>query len=133
MAGGTTMLLLEGDTEFTYLMQRYARSCGCEVCGVVTIAEAAHAVPHLRPALLLFDLLAFSLPSAESVLTARRQLFGVCPIVVCAGREEEERAWALGADYCLLKPVLFADFQRMLHAVGSKWKPEVGSHTPESG
>jgi CheY-like chemotaxis protein len=40
------------------------------------------------------------------------------PVLVCSALRDEERIWEEGADFCLAKPVMYADFLAILASVG---------------
>jgi CheY-like chemotaxis protein len=112
-----TILLIGSDRTLVYLFQRYAERSGYQLkVGAETLLS--HEIAALNPAVIIF---------LSTELLARHQTFVMeltdleAPIVVCSSTLEEARSRELGADYCLLHPLLYDDFQAALaNAIAAK-------------
>ena len=114
-----TVLLIGKDTALNYLFNRFAEQSGYQLTTNhenVSVEE----IETVKPAAILF--LSTDLLSKEQALItelASREL----PILVCSSVAEEARARELGADYCLLHPLTYHDFQKTLDTISSAKHP----------
>jgi len=113
----STILLIGSDTTLGYLLKRYAERSGYQF-KVNRESVSSREVADINPAAIIF---------LSMELLARHQPFVTeltnldAPIVVCSSIIEEGRARELGADYCLLHPLTYDDFQAALaHTTASK-------------
>ncbi len=108
-----TVLLFVNDESLSYLFSRFTERSAYQMImarGETTLKD----IKTLAPTLLLFS----STTLLEKVLTRIGELTSLeTPIVVCTSSTEEARARDLGADYCLLHPLTYDDFQNMLARV----------------
>src|SRR3970040_576470 len=111
------ILLIGADSQLDYLLQRYAERSGCHLTTSQAILPVGEMVA-LQPALIIF----LSLELLETAQELVEQLVTHdIPIAACASAAGEARARELGADYCLLHPVTYDNFQAALTAPsGSK-------------
>lgn len=108
------ILLIGRDDALIYLIERYARrgGLGVHVSSSPTQAEVA----ALRPAAVWFS----SLHELESLRPRQTGLIGDDDaLLVCSSSATETaRANELGADYCTVHPLTYADFVIALDTVG---------------
>lgn len=108
-----TILLIGKDATLGYLLARFAEHSGYQ-CQVSADDLSSGELVTLKPAVIIFlstDLLA----SGQNFVTELTNLDA--PILVCTSAVEEARARELGADYCLLHPLTYNDFQIALATV----------------
>jgi hypothetical protein len=92
-----------------YLLKRYAERGGYHFRGN-TEDISSREIAAMNPVVIFLS----------TELLARHQLFVreltslEAPILVCSSVIEEARARELGADYCLLHPLTYDDFQKAL-------------------
>jgi CheY-like chemotaxis protein len=107
------ILLVGRDTTLHYLFNRFAEQSGYQLAGNrehVSVEE----IEAVKPAAILFL-------STELLAKNQRLVADLAshesPIIVCSSTAEEARARELGADYCLLHPLTFNDFQTALEMI----------------
>jgi len=115
----STLLLVEDDANFPYLIRRYARKSGCRVVHVSLGEKALDLARRVEPVLILLDV---ALPRMDGwqVLEALRADPDTedIPVVICSGWDEGLRIWAeRGADGYLQKPVSYHDFAETLEYI----------------
>ena len=101
-----TILMIGNNTTLTYLISRYAERSGYNVYAVETAPSAAE-VCDLQPAAVLF-------PSVENLEAAQALVADLSnydvPLLVCSSAADEDWARELGADNCLLHPLMYENF-----------------------
>jgi len=110
-----TILLIGQDNALGYLLARYAEHSGYQ-CQMSAAPGASRELGALRPAVVIFLSLE-RLAHDQSGLSAWAGF--EAPILVCASASEEAQARDLGADYCLLHPLTYSDFQTALATVAA--------------
>jgi CheY-like chemotaxis protein len=114
------VMLVEDDPQFVYLIQRYARSSGCQVIHVDSISQTVLLAQKELPNLILLDLALNGTDDwhgqSRQVLQALKADPITCKIrvFVCSASEVATRGWEDYADGCLLKPVMYEDFMAAL-------------------
>ncbi len=108
-----TVLLVGKDTTLNYLFNRFAEQSGYQLA-TNTENISMDEIETVKPTAILF-LSTEMLAKAQALVTelASREL----PILVCSSTTEEARARELGADYCLLHPLTYNDFQTILDKI----------------
>lgn len=114
------VMLVEDDPQFAYLIQRYARSSGCQIIHVDSISQTVSLAQEELPDLVLLDL-ALNETDGWQVLQALKADPVTCkmPVFICSASEVATRGWEDHADGCLLKPVMYEDFVATLAQVRS--------------
>jgi hypothetical protein len=112
------LLLVGGDDDLAYLLERYARRRGLElvVADRPVMADRsvnAHGPGRVDPAVIWFASV-----NALAGVTPIDGADGGVPLIVSAAAGEEEAAIHLGADYCALHPLTYRDFVNALASVG---------------
>lgn len=114
-----TVLLVEDDPAFIYLIRRYADKGGCELVSTSRGEEAVEMAREKQPDMVLLDIM---LPGMDGwqVLRALRDDPATqdIPVVLCSALSEEARSIEEGADGYLRKPVLYQDFIGALEDMG---------------
>ena len=107
-----TILLLGNDMSLAYLIGRYAERSGFGMQTMQTVPPAAE-ICALQPAAVLFP----SIENLEASQTLIAELEN-CDIalLVCSSAADEARAHEMGADYCLVHPLTYENFQATLTA-----------------
>ena len=110
-----TILLIGNDTTLSYLIGRFAERCGYQLA-VNLENSSVREITAINPEVIVF-------PSTE-ILETTQALVGELtsldfPIMVCSSIAEETKARELGADYCLLHPLTYDDFQTALTNAGA--------------
>ena len=112
-----TLLLIGNEPTLGYLLGRFAERCGYQLA--LNLEDSSvRKITAIKPAVIVFQ--------STEVLETNQTLVGDLmsldfPIIVCSSVADETRARELGADYCLLHPLVFDDFQMALtNAAASK-------------
>lgn len=104
--------MLGNDPALAYLIGRYAQQSGYAVTTLPGVVQE-EAVCALEPAAILFT-------SIESLEAAQKLVSGLAncdiPVLVCSSVADEARARELGADHCLLHPLTYDGFDKVLAA-----------------
>jgi DNA-binding response OmpR family regulator len=120
-----TILVVDGDTALSYLLERYAERGGFRY-SEVHVPWQASLLPDAGPA-------ALWLPSIERLEAMNPRQSGIgdeLPVIVCSFNGDEARARELGADYCAFHPVRYRDFLAALKAVGIAARGAVPERSP---
>src|SRR2546430_1474492 len=116
MAG--TILLVEDDPDTARSLTRALESSGYRVTAVDTGNEARSIIEHVRPDLILLDLM---LPDTDGlVLTTALKTLTNAPIIICSARQEQvDRVLGLklGADDFVAKPFDLDELEARIEAV----------------
>lgn len=126
-----SLLLIDTDPSFIYLVARYGQMCGCTVTTARTLDEALATAKNgskdAAPALIVLHLTpppqgAFAVVRALKADEVTAQI----PLLLCGSSNDAAGAWEAGADHWLSKPVMFDDFRAVLHSVGIAMGSEAG-------
>jgi len=118
-----SLLLIDTDPSFIYLLERYCQMCGCALRNVRTREEAVLAAraqeEGASPSLIVIHLTpppqgAFALVQSLKTEPATAHL----PVLLCGTSNDASGAWEAGADHWLSKPVMLDDFRAVLRAAG---------------
>ncbi len=113
-----SVLLIEDDLAIARSLSKALESSGYVVTGVDTGAEARSMIDHLRPDLILLDLM---LPDTDGlVLTTALKNMTNAPIIICSARQEQvDRVLGLklGADDFVAKPFDLDELEARMEAV----------------
>jgi DNA-binding response OmpR family regulator len=118
-----SLLLIDTDPSFTYLLERYCQMCGCTLTSVRTREDAVHVAKSSaegkRPLLIVIHLTpppqgAFALVQSLKKEPATAHI----SILLCGTSNDAAGAWEAGADHWLSKPVMLDDFRAVLRAAG---------------
>jgi DNA-binding response OmpR family regulator len=113
-----TILLVEDDPDLARSLSRALESSGYRVTAVDTGSEAKALIEHVRPDLILLDLM---LPDTDGlVLTTTLKNLTRAPIIICSARKEQvDRVLGLklGADDFVPKPFDLDELEARIEAV----------------
>jgi len=121
-------VIISGDSSFNYLIQRYADRIGFPTT-MAAPSESGETICGLEPIAVIF-------PSVENLegsqlLVAKLTNCDI-PIIVCSSTVDQIRTRELGADYCLLHPLVYDHFSATLEVVtshGIRQSEDVGRQT----
>jgi DNA-binding response OmpR family regulator len=106
------IVVVGGDVSLHYLLERYAGRIGYPV-SIEKDPSSAEAIRKSEPVAVIFPSVEI-LEGAQS-LAAELANFDI-PIIVCSSVLDQAKTRELGADYCLLHPVVFDNFSSALQA-----------------
>jgi DNA-binding response OmpR family regulator len=113
-----TILLVEDDADTARSLTKALEGSGYRVASVETGAEAKSIIEHVRPDLILLDLM---LPDTDGlVLTTALKALTKAPIIICSARQEQvDRVLGLklGADDFVAKPFDLDELEARIEAV----------------
>ncbi len=113
-----TILLVEDDPDTARSLSKALESSGYRVTAVDTGQEARSIIEHVRPDLILLDLM---LPDTDGlVLTTALKTLTTAPIIICSARQEQvDRLLGLkpGADDFVAKPFDLDELEARIEAV----------------
>ena len=112
------IMIVGGDSHFSYLMQRYVRRCAHQMISVNLGEDLLALARCQKPAAIVLEV---DLPETIGwqilrTLKADPEA-GRIPVIVCSWMDEELRARAAGADTYLRMPILYADFETALGSI----------------
>ena len=111
------IMIVGGDSHFSYLMQRYVRTSAHKIIST-NLGEDVLALARFEKPVAI--VLKVDLPESIGwhtlhALKADPEVGGI-PVIVCSWLDEEARGLAEGADVYLRMPILYADFEAALAA-----------------
>jgi len=122
------IMVIGGDSHFTYLMQRYVRTSAHQIA-FATLGEDVLAQARCeKPAAIVLEV-----EPPETIgwhtlqILKADQEVGKIPVIVCSWMDEEAHSLGLGADFYLRMPILYADFEAALEATLLKEQNEKSS------
>ena len=119
-----SIVVVGGDSSIQYLLQRYAERIGYTI-SFEKSPLSAEAVQRSEPEAVIFP--SIEILEGSQVLAAELTNLDI-PIIVCSTVFDQERTRELGADYCLLHPLVFDSFSTTVHAAV---KPRTENQTSE--
>ena len=109
------IMIIGGDSHFTYLMQRYVRTSEHRIV-LTTVGEDVLARARCEKPVAI--VLVVDTPEAIGWHTLKElktdRDVGKTPVIVCSWLDEEAHSLELGADFFLHMPILYADFETAL-------------------
>jgi hypothetical protein len=112
----TTLVIIGGSPSFHYLMRRYTERIGYSI-EFISASVSMESVCGLRPFAVIFS----SVETLEnSQLLVAEMTNRDIPILVCSSTADQLRTRELGADYCLLHPLIYDNFSAIL-ATAAAW------------
>src|SRR5438045_9700581 len=106
----STILLVGNDSTLNYLLGRFAERSGYLVTELAESLSTKE-IETINPVAIIFT--SMELFATRQTLVVELSSLDT-PLVVCLSVTEEARARELGADYCLLHPLTYDDFQTAL-------------------
>lgn len=124
-AVGSTIMIVGVDSDFTYLMQYYARKSGHQALVSSPDNEALNTVKRVKPAVIVLEADRADAAGWDLLQTLKADEFtSHIPVLVCSWLDEGASGLANCAACYLQKPVLYGDFMNALARIG---------HESESG
>ena len=119
------IMVIGNDSDFSYLMQRYARQSGHQIVIARPGEEALTLARRERPMVIVLET---DVPERAGWDTLRAlkadQATRDIPVVICSWLDKEARSLAEGAAGYLRKPVLYRDFLTALACAGQVTPPD---------
>lgn len=107
------IVVVGGDDSVHYLFKRYAEQIGLSI-RVIKAPVKPDCIQNSETVAVIFS----SVESLEGERDLVVELTNLdIPIIVCSSVFEQSRTRELGADYCLLHPLVFDNFSSVLSAV----------------
>jgi len=120
-AVSSTIIIFDGGSSFNYLIHRYAEQIGHSVT-VVPLSASVETICNFKPIAVIFPFVD-GLEESQSMVA---QLANCdIPIIICSSITDENHTRELGADYCLLHPLVFDNFSAILGMVISRGERQV--------
>jgi CheY-like chemotaxis protein len=119
--GGTSsiVMIFGVDSDFTYLMQYYARKSGHQAVVSLPERESLMLAKQERPVVIVLEADSPDATSRDVLQTIKAdQATRDIPVVVCSWLDREANGLAESATYYLQKPVLYEDFVTALAEMG---------------
>jgi hypothetical protein len=105
-----TILLIGNDTMLSYLLGRFCERSGHQLA-INPENLSINEIMTINPAVIVF--LSTEILETAQALVGELASFDF-PIMVCSAVVDETKARKLGADYCLLHPITYDDFQKAM-------------------
>jgi DNA-binding response OmpR family regulator len=111
------IMVVGGDTHFTYLMQRYVRTSAHQIIFANLGEDVLARARCDKPTAIVLEV-----DPPETIgwhtlqILKADQEVGKIPVIVCSWLDEEAHCRDLGADFYLHMPILYADFEAALTA-----------------
>ncbi len=119
------IMIVGGDSHFSYLMQRYVRTSAHQIIPVNLGEDVLALARREKPVAVVLEV---DRPETIGWFTLRALKadpeVGNIPVILCSWLDEEERGRAEGAELFLRMPILYADFGAALSATLLKEKNE---------
>ena len=124
------IVIMAGDSSLQYLLERFAERGGYTV-SIEKSPPSAKAIRRSEPIAVIF--LSVEILEGGQALVAELTNFNI-PIIVCSSVVDQTKTRELGADYCLLHPLVFDSFSSILQAITTSQKenPSIHGGAPDS-
>ena len=111
-----TIVIVGGNSSINYLIERYTERIGYSIT-IMPASVSAETICGSAPIAVIF-------PSVESLGDSQHLVAELTncdiPIIVCSSAADQNRTRELGADYCLLHPLVYDHFSTILGTVTSR-------------
>lgn len=109
------ILLVDDDSQFLYLVQRYADASGCTLIYANGANQAKSFALQETPDIILIDIGPAPLEKLKILHTLKTDPeTGHIPVYLCSASESAISGWEEEADGCLIKPVMYEDFEKIM-------------------
>ncbi len=113
-------LLVDDNSPLTYVLQRYAASCGARLIAVDFAAPLVTLTRHEQPQVILLSLTGDEERSRAALHALRSDPeTRAIPIVLCTTHEIDRHGWAAEADRVMVQPIMYTDFAALLDRAAS--------------
>ncbi len=114
-----TIMIVEDDPAFTYLMRRYVERSGCRPISTAYGRKALSLAKAEMPSVIVLDIMLPEMDGWDVLKELRNDpVTSSVPVVLCTMLEEKARGQAEGAAAFLRKPVMYQDFLATMVDVG---------------
>jgi DNA-binding response OmpR family regulator len=122
------IMVIGGDSHFTYLMQRYVRTSAHQIVFANVGDDVLAKARCEKPAAIVLVVDPPEVIGWQTLQGLKADLeVGKTPVIVCTWLDEEIRSHELGANFYLRMPILYADFEAALEATLLKEPHETSS------
>jgi CheY-like chemotaxis protein len=115
------IMIVGGDSHFSYLMQRFVRTSAHRIIPVNPGDDVLSLARYEKPVAIVLEV---DMPETAGWRTLRTLKSdpeaGRIPVIVCSWLDEAARGMAEGADAYLRMPILYSDFGAALTAILEK-------------
>jgi CheY-like chemotaxis protein len=118
------IMVIGGDSNFCYLMQRYASRCFLPAMSAHLIIsgnlgkDALVLAQRERPSLIVLEVAPPGIMGWNTLhLLKQNPTTRNIPVMICSWLDEEEKGLKAGADIYLRMPILYEDFETALHKI----------------
>ncbi len=116
------IMVVGGDTHFTYLMQRFIRTSAHHMVSATLTEDVLYRVRCENPAAIILHVDQPDTPGWNTLRALKSDPeFAKIPVIVCSWLDGETHSWEQGADYYLRMPILYADFETALAVTLEKY------------
>jgi CheY-like chemotaxis protein len=113
------ILLFDSDPQFTYLMKRYVDNCGFRLVLAGQSANIVDLVEKEKPSLIFLNVSRAEVDYSHLFHELRsRPSTSKISIILCSASEVLQQDWMLEADECLIQPIMYTDFIRIVSESG---------------
>jgi CheY-like chemotaxis protein len=112
------IMIVGGDSHFSYLMQRYVRRSAHDIINVNLGEDLLPLARCEKPAAIVLEVDRPETIGWQILRTLKADPeVGKIPVIVCSWLDEEARGLAEGADIYLRMPILYSDFGTALATI----------------
>jgi len=111
------IMVIGGDSHFSYLMQRYVGSSAHQIVFASLDENMVSQARCMQPAAIVLHVDPPETKGWQTLQVLKTdQQVGKIPVIVCSWLDEGARSLQLGANFYLQMPILYADFEAALSA-----------------
>jgi CheY-like chemotaxis protein len=115
----STIFLIDADPQFVYLMNRYVENCGFVLILAERSANIIDLVEKTKPAIIFMNVRQPESDYSDLLRTLKSKTSTAkIPVVLCSASETTMRDWMLESDECLIQPIMYTDFIRVISEAG---------------
>jgi CheY-like chemotaxis protein len=115
----STILLIDADPQFVYLMKRYVDNCGLILILADRSANILDLVEKEKPSIIFISVYQSATDYSDYLRTLKaRVATSKIPVVLCSASEAALQDWLYEADAYLIQPIMYTDFTRVISEVG---------------
>jgi DNA-binding response OmpR family regulator len=115
------IMIVGGDSHFSYLMQRYVRRSTHKIISASLDEDLLALARCKKPVAIVLEVDIHTTIGWCTLRTLKTDPeVGKIPVIVCSWLDEEARGLSMGADIYLRMPILYADFKAALASILTK-------------
>jgi chemotaxis family two-component system response regulator PixH len=113
------ILLVDNDPQFIYLMKRYVDNCGFNLVLADWSANIIALVEKERPRIVFMSVSQPEVDYSGLLRTLKSNpSTSKIPVIFCSTSEAALQDWMLEPDECLIQPIMYTDFIRIISEAG---------------